>query len=88
MHAAISSIPHQLKSKHSKRAFEYLFAPNANKEKVLGPNNSEEWVVGQPIQKNLFIILIYIYMEAMCENGRTGWFASIRRAGCRLCLGG
>jgi hypothetical protein len=39
MHAAISSIPHQLKTQHSNRAV------GANKEKLLGPNNSKEWVV-------------------------------------------
>jgi len=35
------------KTKHSKRV---IGAPNSNKEKVLAPNTSKEWVVGMPIR--------------------------------------
>jgi hypothetical protein len=34
------------KVKHSKRV---IGAPNTNKEKVLGPSEHKEWVIGQQI---------------------------------------
>ena len=34
------------KVKHSKRI---VGAPNTNKEKVLGPSQNKEWIIGHPL---------------------------------------